>query len=1137
MSNCNIYENLLEKYYDKDKDKIRELFKNEIKSHLPYTKEGMLTKNELKRIDISQIKNDGVFTKFKSDIFGSKFYSISDNTGDLNIKTGESNFVTEITHSDVSNISKIVNVKLGEVKNLNDVTKMIHEITHAILETNANKHTSNEVYRYFNILNNALQDKNRQLEMYWNVKDPKGKIKRIELKSLGSTSALSKEEMVTTFLTTLITNDFIKSNKAKLAKLFADKENFKGLEYNLLKNFEIPELVIRNKDGVERKINSLKHFYNVLEENNIEASNIHINDLVKKTYAIINSSDKIKEMMFGSPKRKDDIHTKTINKIVDRINTFKQVTEAVHKNFFDDLKLAELLEVEPRSIALNRALALANGGYSYMNEEALQAEEHIITLLKDIDPNNWEQLDNVLGHMMVFGVHFLNSDIMNVNYRNGKDSLFFKLSNINTRKISKWFESYGSNQVKAKIKAELDDILNNIENRVSKQERIKIEKLINDSAYGNYESFIKIEKILHNISKANKENYTYKEIRTITRKLVSLKALENNIDNNHFKSTFKVFSDLLKSSNVNKINDIMNISSTRLNEYSIFGENVDMNFLKDSKNLYITDNVEGIPEHNIVYHTNVNGVDYYGVIGTRYNTKLGKQTSMMLNFDIEEFEKGLYERGYKGITFKINAQNMKLHSDFVDKRLSRQFSRNTYIAVKKEIAKDLGYRQWKILKDNGLIYTQQDINDITSRLGKEAKKRFTKLSKNNPLVKISGIDWYVDSKYLHQFEGTEGFDLKGAFKFMNQQNAERTAMFIKGILESIRELSKALLLINPKVHMTNFMGSLSIYAMHTKNNGMYFMNDFKEAKKLFKEYKEKLKKAYHKNIELQVLQKKLNNAIIVRNKTEQNKLRNLIKNTEKEYEDLLSNIKNHEMHSVFESGFTNTLRTASLQLGTVEDMMMYQWIKNTYGEDKSEFIKALFVNDNHPFGKKVGDLFEAEELYPKLALYLRRKKEAIEEGMTPKKAEQEALNVALQAFPQYNNMHTAFAVLDYFSPYTKFFLSAPRMAAFAASRSPVKFYTTALLTSSYGLPLMFNDNSSQDEWFAEHGYLDIATFGDEKMFLPTRFLDPIVHPFAMIGDKPFIWDILNWAGSTAGAASNIESMANFVSPIIFKHSD
>ena len=1065
-----------------------------------------LDETELKNIDISFVKDNKYYNLFKSNELN-EFASTRENISYLE-KNGikiDKNTGVKITDgkSLFDAVSKIA--KIEPIKDIQSLYKAIHEITHLVINNQKDNGLYKELQTTFTEISNLLKNRDTNLDLQFVVD---GKIKSFKDLTLGSDiDAFDREEYITTIIGSLITNDLIKSNKYLLAKIFGkDKQIF-----SLIDSFdEIQKIYIKdNNTGKTVPITTFSELQDILKKNEINISFNSIKKLHSYVLSIFNSSNEIKENLYGKPKNSeiDEPTKKYFQSIESKYTEFKNLTKKLHRGFLDDLGLDDLLFLNTKMEAMNKALSLYRGAKQMILELTNSAKEDVENIIKQIEPVEYEKVDDILGHMITFGMHYLDNSSATLDFTK-TDKSFNVLKEFDLSKDDNIFYKVltTDNKIaKGKLELTLKNILNKIEKEYNKKIRQDIEYHINKATFGSINSLYKLKSIIYQMHiKDDKHLLNSNEAMTLARKLIALNAFKEHIDKPYFNNKFKEFNNIVLNHS-DKVNSLFRVFLSRDNDFTIFGENIELNFLKQSKNLKITDDLTGIPENNVIAEITIDDKKYYAIVGNRYNTKIGNQEPMMLDIDLDEFEKGIFEKKINNINYKLNAQNMKLHSSLIDKKISTQFQRNTYIKAKQDISKDLGYRQWKLLKDNGLILTKEEVNKILE-LEPEKKDRYIQLPDNHPLVKISGTKWYIDNKYAHFFLGTKGIDLA----FNNTKEAKNFGLALKIFLDTFKELSKALLFIHPKVIINNFLGSMSLYMFNVKhNNPFIFFKDIKEAEKLYKEYKESIKLLQQLDLEYQ--------------RTKDEKIK-------QKYDELFETIKNSPIGIAFEYGFGDTLRTTALQVGAVEDLTMYHFIRERFGKNSEYWAKAFFINDNTKFGKAVGSLFEKGELYPKLALLLRKMKEFKKEGYSDKDAISNAVTVALHAFPMYNNLPQSLAMLDNVSPYTKFFLSVPRNTAFTFFNMPSKYITYSIIANS--IPMLANtDNQNQDNWYEEHGYINLLDGNEYDLYLGTRWLDPILNPIATIANKPTLLDIGSWATATMHIPDKPIDIINYFTPL------
>ena len=1078
-----------------------------------------LDPSELRDIDISLVENRDVYTTFK-DTNGRTTFPIFKEALDGYInENGEKLFsIKEIDGNPVF-VDSIA--KINKIKDINSIYDAMHEITHLVMNNTINSSLRSGIESNFNQLVtniNKIKETDPEFDIQMEITNQETgersviNLSEVSLEHNRNIDPNFREEIITSFYSTLIANNFIKANKKVLAKIFSNNNDttFSLIDdNNQVRGFRF------TGDDTNTYLTTLDQLEDFKQNNGIHTKDIFVNKLSEYNHAIFNSSHTIKEALFGSKESYQkyglDEHNKILSTVTRRINLIDDKTKKLHRDFFKNLHIAKLLDLTSDEIVFNQAMALHEGFNSRVLEKVNFNREQMEKLMKDIDPVDFDQVDDLIGHMTIFGLNLLNNDINPLS--GARNNIFSNVLNrFNTDYIIKSLNKRDpETSIKLVYEQALENIFKDVSNIHGKDIANRIETLISNASKGDIDSFNSLIQHVKDIvdSQNRRTKITVSEAKLIARKLTSIKAIAENADKDVFKDKFKRFANMYSDpTKTIKINNILKLHNQILNDHNIFGENIELKFLEESKNLRLVDDKTGIPESYVIAEVNQGDKTYYAVIGDRYNTTIGKQDSMAIDFDLNEFQKGVYERNLGEVSIKLNAQNMKLHQSFIDKRLSTQFYRNSYINEKQKVASDLGYTQWRLLRESNILMTKDEVNKAIE-LDPTMEDKIIKLPSDHPFSKVSGVDLYVNSYYEHHLLGTQGINLKNGPKALglNDKSASALGLIMKNTIDLIRELSKALLLVNPKILIGNYAASISTYGIHAKGGFTSYLKYHIRAKKMNKQYKELLNDLYTKETELNMLNK---------NDPNYNTLK-------QEVDELNQKVKEHPLTDAFENGLSDTLRTTSLQIGNVEDLTLYQWLKHKFGKTTSARAKMLLMNDNSKFGRKMGDIFNEGELIPKLALYLNKLDEFGSQRSN------EALQYTIQSFPRYNNLPQSLALLDAISPYTKFFLSTPRIAAWAFIQHPVRY--GMLAGAMYGLP-QIQDEDDQNKWYLEHGFLDLYNGDSTDFMINMHFLDQLLHPIDSIQGKPFAWDIFGYANKLFdGATGDLETLTSSFTPL------
>jgi len=410
------------------------------------------------------------------------------------------------------------------------------------------------------------------------------------------------------------------------------------------------------------------------------------------------------------------------------------------------------------------------------------------------------------------------------------------------------------------------------------------------------------------------------------------------------------------------------------------------------------------------------------------------------------------------------------YKDFIDISFTKQFERNIYLIKKYQIYKETRLQQFQLGKKFNVLLSKPEYEELP-------------IEEQNKYFKYYTMDFgavYVNKKFEHHIKGTKGINIHNILRsFIDDRKTiyRIESLIIRPLIGMLRILRTSLITLNVASWINNYISShmIGIIAVgHTD-----YLRNLRKVPKLFDEYKE--------------LQKELAiayNEYIV----DPNDL-NYLKYKNKE-----SELKNHILHDAFDNGIVTSIRSDAYEVGAYKENALFKTMRPFFKDKKAyELFKNYWALPDSKFGTFLGNYFDKTEIYPKLATYLA----VIEQGGSKDLAVQKVL----MHYPNYAiNLHPALAILDTFTPYTKWMVNYPKMMYYALGNGGSTF-RTLLFLMSYSLLLNsgYDDKKSKkDKWFYEHDFMKINDemyyyIGSMYFFLPPNIIDRSI--FGAIPDR------------------------------------
>jgi len=485
----------------------------------------------------------------------------------------------------------------------------------------------------------------------------------------------------------------------------------------------------------------------------------------------------------------------------------------------------------------------------------------------------------------------------------------------------------------------------------------------------------------------------------------------------------------------------MELANKHSNEHSLFGENIEPRFTEDGQiaMLVPVDKAGSIGSHEVLGQFKSNDkVEYMLVSQDTAYRYLGEQSTNLIAANIKNIEKGVFISD--GI--QLNSQSMMNMSGHIDKNIATQIGRNVYLNKKVDTVNDLGFVQWQMLRESGIMMSKSEV-DRMIKANPSTKDNYIQLSKDNPLVEGAGTTYWYDKRYIHYMEGTKGLNIRGVAKSIsgNKAVAEVVESAIVTVAKAVNVLKRVVLIARPNSYINSAVSSMTTYTVHGSNVVMNMKADFKAAGQLTDVYKTKLKSytaEYMKNP------------------------------NSKATKEALTKLEADEYHQLMKAGIVTTLRSDLYAVSDVKDVTSFAALKRAGGEEYANALRWFTLDESTATGKALATAFDFTELRPKLMLYTN----LVRSGKSPKIA----MQTVLMAYPTYNNLGYLTNVIDQFSPYTKFFTSVPRIVMYGIDQKPKRWAVGAAISAGV-VPASYAFSSEQDmaklQKWEDRGYLKV----------------------------------------------------------------
>ena len=425
----------------------------------------------------------------------------------------------------------------------------------------------------------------------------------------------------------------------------------------------------------------------------------------------------------------------------------------------------------------------------------------------------------------------------------------------------------------------------------------------------------------------------------------------------------------------------------------------------------------------------------------------------------------LYVKPERMMNTKLNGYRQSS----VDMSFSTMLTRNRSWTEGKKVKERLRLEQIQIGLDSGVIitaekYMQSTTNkDLYQKMGEPVTEQGRPIKVKNRNKDILGKygDLYYEKRFLADIEGTVGIRLdKRINKLFGPGAGKVITEFIRSMM-GMRDFAKQTILVySPAGWINSALSSMSIYMTHADPGSM--IKDRADALRAISEFK----------VASERYSKAVASARDSKAGTRQQKI-----------DEARKALESTELYDAMKLGISTTIRSDAFINNTYKRNPIVQQINDFTGNEYvGELIETVQADPTSRWGKKIGTYYDQLEVMPKMMLYFNKKRKY--------KSSIKAAQYAMMANPHYaRNLPGLFNAIDQVSPYTKYMISFPTMAIYAAKQNPGKLatmitaYQTMMYMSWHTTGQELNDREQQ---MYSDGYMKIPGF-DEAKFMQSAF--------------------------------------------------
>ena len=405
----------------------------------------------------------------------------------------------------------------------------------------------------------------------------------------------------------------------------------------------------------------------------------------------------------------------------------------------------------------------------------------------------------------------------------------------------------------------------------------------------------------------------------------------------------------------------------------------------------------------------------------------------------------------------------------VDSSFSTMLTRNRSWTEGKKIKERLRLEQIQIGLDSGVIITAEKYmssttnKDLYHKMGDPLTESGSKIKvkNNNGDIQSKYGDLYYEKRFLADIEGTKGIRLDKKLNKLFGPGAGKVITEFTRAMIGMRDFAKQTILVySPAGWINSALSSMSIYMTHASPGNM--LRDRAMATKAIEEYRVATER-YAKAV------------ATARDSSTGTRAEKIAKAKEA--------MESTDLHEAMKLGISSTIRSDAFINNTYKTNPIVQQINEFTGNKYlGELIETVQADPTSRWGKKIGGYYDQLEIMPKLMLYFNKERLY--------KSKVKAAQYAMMANPQYaRNLPGLFNAIDQVSPYTKYMISFPTMAIYAAKQNPGKL---AAMISAYQATMYMSWHyngrqlDSREQEMYSDGYMKIPGF-DEAKFMQSAF--------------------------------------------------
>lgn len=837
-------------------------------------------------------------------------------------------------------------------------------------------------------------------------------------------------------------------------------QNIKLYLANKFRTSDLTDLYFGDLDGKLQTIESAQHlrnaYENYLRNNKVKPEIIksmmnEFDAAVETTKQILNQKDIVDVLQGIEPSEKKVLKSSLdSNAFTSRMVKLAKERSKIVNSVMTEMTVFDMfaLDMSTRREAMNKIAGLQKGKL-LANIEATTAS--VRKVFEELDKTlntkqDAERFKTTLGNLTNLGFHLLDyTKIENI------ESLMVELN-----KIKKEFKDHFSEGYRNKKKPKDDATVKEAYNSFVKN----LQRIAEGRSYGK----LTIDSMTQRLMRVTGEDFINYDVRRAqVERMVAALRVEKYKDTPG--GTVSRYFDMIGETRYKAYADeAFSIFNRNKNSSNIFGVNLEINLSKTRRGVKaILLTPENRSEMESLYKKNILGKGFddksgneYLIVAKKSSSYIsGSQKSHIVDFDLD-IKSNAYETGNivkigKNFTVVLKPSQMKTSSSYINTSIDVQVARNVYHNMHKQMARDIAKEQFQLAVDNGIILDEESI--ISENEAGRNMSDWKELSASHPFSKMAGGKMFYNTKHEHLIYDTKGFDIRSFTKQLGSMN-NIVFHILRGTMDLVKGARSFILLSRIGGYLNNIVGNSLQYMMHAANPAT-ITSDFVWAYKQTKDFRDKLD---------------ARNRAFVKGK-------DVTKMDEE--------IANHPVYQAFNDGLFSTLRNDAYLTGSYEEMSILADLRKF---DKSgvisDVIKNITFDPTSKFGNVGGQIFDATEMIPKLALW-----KNLESSMDPSQRSQ----YIQMAFPTYENLPPIMNIMDQFFPYTKYMMNYPKIIMFTMNRS-----LASMLALNAALPAAammswngYEGEEGKKEFFKENGFIHLGDWGFgstalywESMFMP-----------------------------------------------------